>query len=102
MENLKRHEELTREEIVSMIGEKLVTEAENNNCDYTNTVGQNGENGYFGFSGFSSKITDPEDADYEVYVEVFYAVKNEEHNNNCEDLGGIDWIGSVDHYKILD
>ncbi len=89
-----RKGELSREEVINIVGENLVDKLESENCDYTNRLQTDGDDAVE-FSA-SVKFTDFEG---ELRTLVAYYYQDPEKLDGCEDMGELDW--EINGYEIL-
>ena len=98
---IKYYTELTRGQVIAMLGEEVAIFAEQQNSDNIKRVVGNEENGYYEFSAFSEKIKNPKIDDEYIMIEIIYRVKNKEHGK-FENTGFdcIDWVNFIKSYII--
>lgn len=84
---MKNTEEMTREEVIALLGEESVKEVESLNCEY------DGES--WGYDRYESSLKIEEGR---VLVAVYY--QPSDVVRNTEDLGSLTWI--PDHFYLRD
>jgi len=75
---------ITREEVVKLVGEQLVSSVENERCDFTNRCT---EDGSVEFSG----VVEFEDEDGFRRTLHAYYYQGAEAVAECDDMGSLDW-----------
>ena len=86
-------ENLSREEAVALLGERLISDVESLHCDYTNRVTDGTE--WQGFTEFMSSL---ELGNNNYHINAYYYQKNEDVEKT-EDLGSLKW--EVEKFEII-
>jgi hypothetical protein len=84
---------LTREQVIKIVGKKLVEELEKENCDFTNRLQTDGDESV----EFSASIKFIDNEGSPRWLTVYY-YQNPEDLEECDDLGCLNW--EIEGYEI--